>query len=431
MISHDLGCHIGPYGWAAEQSANLNRFAGESMRLESHFVTSPGCSQSRSSLVTGRYPHANGQFGLAHLGWTLHRDQVLLPAALRDGGYHTVLFGIWHLHEWTLGGFATLSDDVATHDASPEGWAEIASGRAADWIAQQSPNSQPFYLHIGFWEVHRPFCGNEAQSATADRLETQGIEFPDYLPDNFLPNNRLTRRELAELHQSVSLVDHGVGRVLTALDTAGLRENTLVLFTADHGLPFPRAKGTLYDPGIQVAMLSRWPGRIPPGSSRSELTSNIDVMPTLLEAAQIPIPSAVQGRSRLDLLLGRSPENGVSDRIFAEKTYHEHYDPMRCLRTSRYKYIRNFAARPRLVFPSDVYNSPSRRSLTDDEAIWSDRPAEELYDLDNDRWEQTNLADRPDAAQVLAQFRNELTAWMQATGDPLLTGPIPRPVTGD
>ena len=109
MISHDLGCHIGPYGWAIDQSPNLNRFAQQSLQFDRHFVTSPGCSQSRSSLVTGRYPHANGQFGLAHLGWSLNRDENLLPAVLRQADYQTALFGIWHLHDWTLAGFESVS----------------------------------------------------------------------------------------------------------------------------------------------------------------------------------------------------------------------------------------------------------------------------------------------------------------------------------
>src|SRR5690606_1641661 len=125
MISHDLGTHIGPYGHAAERSRSLIHFAAESMRLDRHFVTSPGCSQSRSSLVTGRYPHSNGQFGLAHLGWTLNRDEVLLPAVLGQHGYHTAMFGIWHLHEWTVKAFDTLSRDHSTRDSSPEGYAEI------------------------------------------------------------------------------------------------------------------------------------------------------------------------------------------------------------------------------------------------------------------------------------------------------------------
>lgn len=422
IISHDLGRHIGPYGWAEPQSERLTRLAAEGMRFNAHFVSSPGCSQSRSSLVTGRYPHANGQFGLAHLGWTLNRDEVVLPAMLKDAGYRTVLFGIWHLHEWTLGSFDSISSDVSTRDASPEGAAAIASSRAAAWIRNRTADERPFYLHVGFFETHRPFCEDEAQVTADQSIDHDRLNVPAFLPDN-----SAVRRELAELHHAVSEVDRGVGRILDALDESGQRERTLVLFTADHGLPFPRAKGTLYDPGIQAAFLARWPGRIAPGSVCRHLTSNVDVMPTLLESAEIPVPQRVQGESFLPALIGEA--GSPRDAIFAEKTYHEHYDPMRCIRTLEWKYIYNFADRPRLVMPSDIYNSPTRQSMTEDELIWSPRPEEELYDLQADATERNNLADQPSPPAEIEDLRARLTKWMQATHDPLLQGPIPRPAS--
>jgi arylsulfatase A-like enzyme len=426
LISHDLGCHIGPYGRAVEQSPHLLRFAAEGLRLDRHFVSSPGCSQSRSSLMTGRFPHANGQFGLANWGWKLNEDELLLPQALRDGGYHTALFGIWHLHEWTLSAFDTTSDDVSTLDSSPEGFAEIASHRAADWLRRQAGSRQPFYLHIGFWEVHRPFCGTGDANNGALVTDLSEVEVPDYLPDN-----EPTRREFAELQRSISVVDQGVARVLSALAKSGFADDTLVLFTADHGLPFQRAKGTLYDPGIHVACIARWPGRIVQGTSSRMLSSNVDIMPTLLEAAGLSIPPNVQGQSQLDAWCGHRVNGAERSAVFAEKTYHEHYDPIRCLRTEGFKYIRNFAERPMLVLPSDVYNSPSRRSMTDDEALWKHRPTEELYDLDADPSETHNLVDDPGYATVLQAARVRLTDWMELADDPLRHGPIRRPDNSD
>ncbi|MBI3191968.1 MAG: sulfatase-like hydrolase/transferase, partial [Pedosphaera parvula] len=243
---------------------------------------------------------------------------------------------------------------------------------------------------------------------------------PDYLPDN-----EPTRREFAHLQKSIEHVDDGVARILDALEQTGQAENTLVIFTAEHGLPVPRAKGTLYDPGIQVAFLARWPRRIAPGSVSGSLTSNLDVMPTLLEAANAQIPTRVQGRSLLPLLLGKSADSG-REAVFAEKTYHEHYDPIRCVRTEHLKYIRNFADRPRLVMPSDVYNSPTRQSMGEDERFWSHRPAEELYDLTADRGEVSNLAGSPEHREELGNLRARLEEWMQETADPLLKGPVPR-----
>ena len=421
LISHDLGCHIGPYGVIRDACPRLNAFAEESMRLGSHFVTSPGCSQSRSSLITGRYPHSNGQFGLSHLGWTLNRDERLLPTLLRDGGYRTAMFGIWHLNEWTLEGFDHVSDDVSTRDSSPEGMADVASHRAAEWLTANggSGDDKPFYLHVGFWEAHRPFCGQPGDPAELQDLDLEDVDVPDYLPDN-----ESTRRECAHLRKSVESVDAGVGRILDALETCGQSGDTIVIFTADHGLPFPRAKGTLYDPGIQVACMTRWPGRVNGGSSSAALTSNADVMPTLLESAGLPVPDRVQGQSFLGLLTGGA--EGARSSVFAEKTYHEHYDPIRCVRTDRFKFIRNFEERPNLVMPSDIYNSSTRQSMTDDEAFWGRRPAEELYDLEADPHERNNLAGDPAMEEIKRGLEHQLIDWMSETGDPLLKGPVER-----
>jgi len=265
-------------------------------------------------------------------------------------------------------------------------------------------------------------CGKPSEQPAVTAEELSQVDLPGYLPDN-----EPTRREFVELMRSIAVVDQGVGRVLTALKEAGFAENTLVLFTADHGLPFQRAKGTLYDPGIHVSGLVRWPGRVDAGTSTRSLTSNVDVMPTLLEAAGAPIPETVQGRSRLHLLRGGRANGQPRDALFAEKTYHEHYDPIRCVRTDRYKYIRNFAQRPMLVLPSDIYNSPSRQSLTDDESLWKHRPMEEFYDLDSDPAEVQNLIDDPEHGDVVAKFRQRLEERMEQTDDPLQHGPIHRP----
>ena len=421
VIAHDLGCHFGPYGNAVEHSPRLMEFARQSMRFDRHFVSSPGCSQSRSSLVTGRYPHANGQFGLANWGWKLNEDEILLPAALRDVGYHTALIGIWHLHEWTLGAFDTISDDVSTLDRSPEGFAEVAAPRAADWINQSAQKRQPFYLHVGFWEVHRPFCGNQERRASITPASADAV--PGYLPPN-----EPTRQEIAELHHSLSLADEGLGRILDAIDEVGLNDNTLVLFTADHGLPFPRAKGTCYDPGTKVGLLARWPGRIRAGSHCENLTANVDVMPTLLDIVDAPSLPQIQGISFKNALLDNvDPQTPIRSAVFTEKTYHEHYDPIRCIRTERFKYIRNFASRPKLVLPSDIYNSPTRVSITDDEAIWAHRCSDELYDLLADPDERDNLASVEKYKTTRQTLSERLEDWMRQTGDPLIEGPISRP----
>lgn len=421
MIAHDLGDHVGPYGWFAGHTPRLDQLAAEGIRARHHFVTSPGCSQSRSSLVTGRYPHSNGQFGLAHLGWDLHRDEVTLPMLLGQAGYDTALFGIWHLHAWSREAFGHVSRDHSVRDYSPDAPAAEAASRAAEWLGARPKDASPFFLHIGFWEAHRPFCGQDGDPDPRREPDTSELKIPDYLPDG-----EATRREYAHLRQSVQDLDLAVGRVLDALKENGQAENTWVIFTSDHGPAFPRAKGTLYDPGLQVALISRWPGRLPEGRMWDGLSSNLDILSTLAGAAGIGTSGREQGLDLLDSWTKGTPS--PRQEVFAEKNYHEHYDPIRAIRTEEWKLIQNFARRPMLVMPSDVYNSTTRQAMLEDEAFWAHRPEWELYHLPTDSRECNNLACDPRHQPAFLELAKRLKSWMRETGDPLLKGPIPRPV---
>jgi arylsulfatase A-like enzyme len=224
-------------------------------------------------------------------------------------------------------------------------------------------------------------------------------------------------------------MDTGVGRILQALDELGLAESTCVVFATDHGAAMPRAKCTLYDPGIEVALLWRWPqGGVPRGRVVDELVSNVDVTPTLLEALGLPLPGRLQGRSFWPLLTGAGAYSPRTE-VFAEKTFHTYYEPMRAIRTARHKLIVNFEVSTVVDVPSDIRESPiyplMLRQLNDV------RPSIELYDLAADPWEQHNLADTPDVDAIQADLRQRLLRWMTETDDPLLRGPVASPYYAD
>ncbi|HEX2680509.1 MAG TPA: sulfatase/phosphatase domain-containing protein, partial [Candidatus Dormibacteraeota bacterium] len=202
---------------------------------------------------------------------------------------------------------------------------------------------------------------------------------------------------------------------LTALERAGRAEDAVVVFTTDHGLAMPRAKCTLYDPGLEVALIVRGPG-FGRGVVEDGLVSNVDVLPTLLEAAGVDVPDGTQGRSFSEL----------RDAIYAEKTFHSYYDPMRCVRTKRHKYIRNFETAFAVEVPGDIQRGPIFRAHP--ERYSTDRPAVvEVYDLDSDPLEQHNLAGNPDLSRIEKDLDQALWTWMRKTRDPLLEGPIPSP----
>ncbi|HEX6972506.1 MAG TPA: sulfatase-like hydrolase/transferase, partial [Limnochordia bacterium] len=284
VITHDTGDQLGCYGHPVA-TPHLDALAAEGLCFDRYFCTAPQCSPSRASILTGLYPHTNGMMGLAHRGWELYTDVRCLPQYLAAAGYHTHLFGFQH----------------EASDPHRLGYEQvIPATRRADGVSQAVADfldarpTGPFFVMAGFTEAHRPF---DQPGYEADPPEQ--VRVPPYLPD--LPP---IRREIGQLQGLVKAIDRGVGRILAALERHPARENTLFIYTTDHGIAMPRAKGMLYDPGVRTALLMRWPAGVPGGRRIDALLSNVDLLPTLLEAARAPLPAGLHGRSFLPLLMG-------------------------------------------------------------------------------------------------------------------------------
>jgi arylsulfatase A-like enzyme len=198
-----------------------------------------------------------------------------------------------------------------------------------------------------------------------------------------------------------------------------------VIFTTDHGLAFPTAKASLLDRGIGVSLIVRGPGFMG-GRAMDELVSHVDILPTVCDAAGIPIPAWAAGRSLIPLVAGQE-ERGSRSEIFAELTYHAAYEPQRAIRTERYKYVRRFDDYPYPVLPN-CDDSPSKEAYL--ERGWAQRPVarESLHDLFFNPGEGRNLIAEDDYAPVLKDLRERLYRWMVETDDPLLGGPVAPPV---
>ena len=385
MTTHDIGRHLHCYGHGGVVSPRLDALAAGGVMFTRAFCTAPQCSPSRASLATGMYPHNNGVMGLAHRGFDWELAVPHAAAIFAEAGFASHLFIGQHVtpHPDRLG-------FKAMHPIEDLAGVLRTDGR--------------LYLEVNFEETHRPYP--PVGSIRED------LQLPGYLPD--IPE---AREEMAAVEQTISAMDAAVGRLLEALEQAGRARDAFVVFTTDHGLAMPRAKCTLYDPGLEVALLARWPaGGLAGGEVATQMVSNIDVLPTLLEAAGVPISERVQGQS---LNKGR-------DAIFAEKTFHSYYDPMRCIRTEGHKLIRNFEAAFAVEVPADIQAGPIFRA--DPTRYSRDRPSlVELYDLEHDPLERNNLAGRPEMAALESELSVRLQAWMQETRDPLLDGPIASP----
>ncbi len=409
---HDLGHYLGCYGVKSVVSPNLDAFAASGVRFVNSFCTSPSCSPSRASLFTGRYPHNNGVMGLCNhnYGWDLKPDEKHLAQLLGAAGYETAAFGT--VHE-TISGPARIGYD--RFDGRSD--ARTATSNAIAFLRERQ-GDKPYFMSVGYFEPHRMAPAGEPagdQNFIGSHLQpdtSRGVEIPGYLRDT-----EGTRRELSELQGAIRHVDEQFGRLLEAVDA----NNTIVLFTSDHGIAMPRSKCSLYDPGIEVALIARWKGW---QGVRNELISNIDVVPTLLETVGLPVPSNVQGRSWVPLVVGEPYE--AREAIFAEMTYHDYYDPRRCIRTATHKLIANFSKAPTFTDPSQSWRprsdtvTPKNRAL-----VYHDNL--ELYDLLKDPWEQKNVINEAAYAEVRRDLAVRLRQHLTETCDPILQGAISDP----
>jgi arylsulfatase A-like enzyme len=296
--------------------------------------------------------------------------------------------------------------------------AEEEASQTVALLRDLALQDRPFYLEVGFEEPHRPYDFGGAEPDLS-----RGVAVPRYLPD--APESRA---DLAAFQGAIRQMDRGVGRILASLDELGLFERTLVVFVTDHGAAMPRAKGTLYDPGIEVAQLMRWAERgLKGGKTVEHLVSNVDVTPTLIEALDLPSPPDLHGRSFWAGLHGQpyTPR----EEIFAEKTFHTYYEPMRAVRTGGHKLILNFEVSTRVDVPADIRESPIYPLMLRE--FGEVRQPVELYDLERDPWEQSNVAGDQSLLEVETDLRARLLGWMQETDDPLLRGPVASPYYAD
>jgi arylsulfatase A-like enzyme len=410
-VSHDTGRHISPYGVETVRTPNAERLAADGVVFENCFCTAPQCSPSRASLFTGRYPHANGVMGLTHarFGWDLGAGETHLAAHLKALGYDTCMVGTHHeMRRFEERGFDFQSGELHCLRQA---------GVLAEWLDGRADASRPFYAQLAPYQTHRPF---PREDCPAD--DSLGVTVPGYLDDT--PG---TRADFAALQGIVRQWDEGLGRLLDLLDSRRLAEQTLLIVTTDHGIAFPRAKCTLYDPGIGVLMMVRHAGGGIGGGRRApQLISNVDVTPTVLELLAAEAPAGIQGRSFAPLLL-KSHDAPPRETVFAEQTFHGYYRPMRAVRTARWKYIRNFEMSYGVKVPTDAQQSDSFRDNLDRIRAQAHTPYDELYDLAADPWEQANLAEQAEHAATRAELSAALAAWMRETNDPLLDGPVASP----
>mgnify|MGYP000215202419 CR=1 FL=1 len=463
FITDDQSPIAGCYGSELIQTPHLDQLAAEGTLFTHAYATTASCSASRSVILTGLHNHANGQFGHTH---HYHKFETFkncaslsLPNQLKSLGYRTAHIGKYHVAPESVYSYDHFLKEVGGGHNTPA------------WIKSCKPlfeeeSDAPFFLTFWTHDPHRG--GGEVKSAPEELKPNRfgnppvgrqygGTEEVVYDPaevpvPEWLPDTIECRREIAQYYQSCTRTDKALGALVAALKEAGEYDNTMIIFTADHGMAFPGAKTTVYEAGLHVPFVVRLPGAAKVGVVNDAMISHADITPTLLDAAggydadknapKTLLPyvkvgrgenagpkfSRYHGHSWLSLV-GTTDTGGRNEHL-GSHTFHEiqMYYPMRSLRDRRYKLIWNIASPLPYPFASDLWVASTwqaqfrkgkdanygNRSVDS----YIHRPAFELYDLETDPAESKNLADDPAQAERLGSMKDRLKAAQKATEDP-------------
>ncbi len=419
--THDTGRMIRPYGVEVPTFA-LSELAQDATLFTHAYCCGPTCSPSRAALLTGMFPHQNGMLGLAQRGFSLNDPKKHLAAYLQSQGYQTALSGIQHEVGWYLDlDVNSLHEmgyqNVLTQDSKEYKkedlhiWDEKNVYAAIDWL-NTIDNSKPFMLSYGMHSTHRPY------PVEIDSSINENYVHPPFPMDS----NSRTRHDQAQFLTSAKNADKNVELLIHALKEKGLYENTVIIYTTDHGVANPFHKCNLKDDGIGVSLIIRHPQKAH-GVVYDHLISQIDVFPTICDLLNVKKPDYLEGKSYVDIF--DDPEKQIDEEIYAEVNFHTSYEPMRCIRNKRYKYIRYFDEKWNKLNLSNIDESLSKDFLMENGLSEITKPKEALYDCYYDAHETNNLIDCKELQPIVEEMRKKLYDHMAETKDPLLEGELP------
>ena len=424
----DVGCYATGERNTAARTPRIDQLAATGRRFDNAILTASSCSPSRSSIITGRYPHNCGRASelhqpiAAHLPW--------FPQLMREAGYFAALVGKNHM---------TVdrpqpgeSAPPAAFDVVKKGFTAGNRGGHAEWVqtVRERPRDKPFFFWFAAIDAHRDWDGDEDWR---EDLYGPRHAHADGSVSPFLIDDPATRADLASYRNEVTRFDYFVGQVVDELTRQDILDDTLLIVMADNGRPFPRAKTRLHDSGMKTPFVVHWPRGVgQPGIPTRSLVSAIDIAPTILAAAGIEAADTMQGVSFLPLLADPGAE--VRQAAFSEHNWHDYEAHGRSARTSDgWLYIRN--RRPLLPWqgPADSVRSPAHRSLliardagrlspSQADVFLAPRPEEELYYTPDDPDQVTNLMTDPTHAVDRDRMRNLLAAWTEQTRDSVPSG---------
>ncbi|MEM8889220.1 MAG: sulfatase, partial [Bacteroidota bacterium] len=435
--------HAGAYGDKIVRTPNFDRIAKEGYLFMNAFTASPSCSPSRASILSGQEMWRLEEGGL--LFGALSSKIPVYTHLLKDQGYE----------------IAHTGKGYGPADLARGGWQENPAGKAYQEIEKEVPEGirstdyaanfkafmeekdpqKPFCFWYGASEPHRRYgYGNGAKNG----YELDQIQLPEFLPDA-----EETRNDVADYYFEVEWFDHHLGKMIAYLEEEELLENTIIVVTSDNGMPFPRAKSTLYNYGTHMPLAIRWGQTAEKGKIIQNPVSLTDIAPTFLELAHAPIPEKISGKSLAPLLLGEIDE---APRTFVVSGLERHTIarpenkgyPMRAIHTPELTYIFNFEAERWPVgnpdfdawpqgFYGDVDGGASKTLFMENPSKWEElfelsfgkRPEEELFFRTDDPFQLRNQAYQAEHQALKEELKQQLFEYLKATQDPRMKGISP------
>lgn len=417
ITADDMGIQAGCYGDHTIATPRIDQLASQGVQFTNGYVTQASCSPSRSSMFSGLYPHQNGQLGLEHRGYTMHWNTPTLPKMLKEAGYRSQAVGKIHVRPYEDLPF----DEEVGRGSGLDPRDVVAYERQISEFVDKGEG--PWFVLASFTDPHKPFRG-PVKGLPEDPIDPTSLK---PWPEHGEYDTPEIRKDRAGYYDAVKRVDIGTGLLMDMLEEKGLSDNTLVIFVGDHGPPVSRGKTTCYEFGTRIPYIVRWPG-MTKGKQSDAFVSTVDIMPTCLAAAGVPIPEITAGRSLAPFRSG-TPASW-RDHLFTEFTTHgPGFAPQRAVRDRRYKLIHN-------LLPGEPKNGigvdgcPIRDVLNDPKFVETETrkvfdrmvkaPEFELYDLEKDPLEWHNLAGDMSVSAVETSLKSTLLAWREESGDPLI-----------
>lgn len=415
IVSEDNSEQIGCYGETRVHTPHLDALAKTGVRYTRAYVPYSVCSPSRAAFLTSTYTRQNGHIGLATHRFSFHSKIKTMPAYFQEAGYYTGFIGKTHVNpESVVEDFvdfrgvkhANFSNTHSIKDYAEEARTVFENAKTSD---------KPFLCILNYSDAHRKFIGTSkagyptvnVEGTEAEPLPWIGVDTP------------ALRREMRNYLNCMNRLDEGIGLVLKGLDELGVRDNTLIVYMADHGGDFPRGKTTCYEGGVKVPMIVNYPASFPKGHVETALVSTMDILPAMLQEAGLEIPEILMGTPLQSLQDPEAPRreyiHTFNTGSAAQLTYLTFG-----IRDDRYKLIYNPV---RMISPVAI----SRYKLVPiPEALWDqgyvDPPEFELYDLQEDPYERTNIAnsENPKLQERRHQLFAAMRSFQKEIGDPFL-----------